>query len=73
MVTAFIISFFPRMLVICFAVALIVQGKEVPVTFAAMRKLHIPEKLTMIFAVIFCFFPVFNKNLKIMSRSIKTR
>ena len=72
-VTAFMISFFPRVIIVCYATLLLVKEKDAQKTLAALRKLHVPEKVIMIFSVTFRFFPVLKKDLSIMSQSLKTR
>ena len=72
-VTAFIISFFPRMVLIMYAALMIAREEDSAISLAALRKMHIDEKIIMILAVTIHFFPVLNKDLKIMRQSIKTR
>ena len=72
-VTAFIISFFPRMVLIMYAAFMIVREEDGAISLAALRKMHVSEKIIMILAVTIRFFPVLNKDLKIMHQSIKTR
>lgn len=42
-------------------------------TLAALRDLHLPERLIMIIAVIFRFFPVLSGDMKLLRQSIATR
>ena len=42
-------------------------------TIAALRKMHIHERIIMICAVIFRFFPVLSEDMKLMRQSIHTR
>ncbi len=42
-------------------------------TLAALRNLHLPERLIMIVAVIFRFFPVLSGDIKLLRQSIRTR
>ena len=72
-VTAFIISFFPRMVLIMYAAFMIVREEDSAISLAALRKMHVSERIIMILAVTIRFFPVLNKDLKIMHQSIKTR
>ena len=72
-ITAFIISFFPRMILIMYAALMIAREEDSAINLAALRKMHINEKIIMILAVTIRFFPVLNKDLKIMRQSIKTR
>ena len=71
--TAFIVSFFPRVVIVCYAALLLVKEEDASRTLFALRKLHIPEKMIMVFSVIFRFFPVLKKDLGMMSQSLKTR
>ena len=71
--TAFIISFFPRMVLIMYAALMIAREEDSAISLAALRKMHLNEKIIMILAVTIRFFPVLNKDLKIMRQSIKTR
>lgn len=44
-----------------------------PPTIAALRTIHIPERLIMILSVMFRFFPVLSEDMKLMRQSVKTR
>ena len=71
--TSFIAHFFPRILVIGVGAALVVSPREGPRVLAGLRAMHVPEKINMVIAVIFRFFPVLHTDLSIMSQAIKTR
>lgn len=70
---SFIAFFFPRMILIGTGAAMVITGNETSRTLAGLRKAGIPEKVIMIASVIFRFFPVLSRDLKIMSQSVKTR
>lgn len=70
---SFFASFFPRFLVTWAGLETLIARNEAVKTLAAFRKFHIPEKLIMIFSVIFRFFPVISNDMKLMSQSIQTR
>ena len=72
-VMSFVVSFFPRIILIGVAAAFISRGEEAPRTLAALRKLHISEKVIMICSVVFRFFPVVNADLRMVMQSVKTR
>lgn len=48
-------------------------GKTTIGKLAALRNLHLPERLIMIVAVIFRFFPVLSGDMKLLRQSIRTR
>ena len=70
---SFFASFFPRFLVTWAGLETLIARNEAVKTLAAFRKFHIPEKLIMIFSVIFRFFPVISNDMKLMCQSIQTR
>ena len=70
---SFILNFFPRIILIGAAAALLVQKSEAARSLSALRKMHVPERIIMVFSVVFRFFPVLHKDLALMSQSIKTR
>ena len=70
---SFFASFFPRFLVTWAGLETLIARNEAVKTLAAFRKFHIPEKLIVIFSVIFRFFPVISNDMKLMSQSIQTR
>ena len=72
-IMSFVVSFLPRIILIGVAAAFISRGEEAPRTLAALRKLHVPEKVIMICSVVFRFFPVINADLRMVMQSVKTR
>ena len=70
---SFFASFFPRFLVTWAGLETLIARNEAVKTLAAFRKFHIPEKLIVVFSVIFRFFPVISNDMKLMSQSIQTR
>ena len=70
---SFLVHFFPRILLMGSGALLLVGKNEAPRTLAGLRKLHVPEKIIMIFAILFRFFPVLSADLGIMNQSMKTR
>lgn len=66
-------NFFPRMILAGLVIATMLHGKEAARTLAAFRQIHMPERLIMIFSVVFRFFPVLSRDLKITGQSMKTR
>ena len=71
--TAFLISFFPRMLIMCFGALLLAGKQEATRTLAALRRLHVPENILLVLSVTLRFFPVLQKDLTLMGQSIRTR
>ena len=72
-IIGFFANFLPRMVMPWLCLETIICKDEGSRTIAAFRKLHLSEKLIMIFSVIFRFFPVLKNDLKLMNQSIKTR
>ena len=72
-ILTFFADFLPRMVMPFFVLQTIILKSEGTRTLAAFRKLHVPEKIIMIFSVIFRFFPVLSNDIKLMNQSIKTR
>ena len=71
--TSFLISFFPRVLVILFGALLLTGKQEASRSLAALRRLHIPEGIILVASVTLRFFPVLRKDLDLMGQSIRTR
>lgn len=69
----FVASFFPRILLPGVVLGTAIGDDGAAQMLAALRKIHVPEKVIMICSVVFRFFPVLSNDLKIMSQSIKTR
>lgn len=70
---AFALVFFPKLLAIGLSMYALIYKNEASRTIAAMRKIHIPERLIMICSVIFRFFPVLSEDMKIMRQAVRTR
>ena len=69
----FALILFPRMIAIGMSTFMLIGENEASRTIAALRKMHIHEKIIMICAVIFRFFPVLSEDMKLMRQSIHTR
>lgn len=69
----FAIAFFPRIMAVGLSVYPLMGGDEASRTIACLRALHMPEKLIMIFSVVFRFFPVLSGDMKLMRQSVRTR
>lgn len=69
----FVASAFPRIVLIGVALGAVGGDEGATRLLAALRKMHVPEKIIMISSVVFRFFPVLTNDLKIMFQSIKTR
>ena len=72
-IMSFFANFLPRMILPWFSLETLIGKGEGTRTLAAFRKIHMPEKIIMIFSVIFRFFPVLSNDIKLMNQSIKTR
>ena len=64
---------FPRIIAIGISMRTLIGRNEASRTLAALRELHLPERLIMIVAVIFRFFPVLSGDMKLLRQSIATR
>ena len=64
---------FPRIFAVGISMRTLVGRDEASRTLAALRYIHIPEKLIMICAVIFRFFPVMSEDMKLLRQSVRTR
>lgn len=69
----FALILFPRMIAIGLSTFMLIGENEASRTIAALRKMHIHEKIIMICAVVFRFFPVLSEDMKLMRQSIHTR
>lgn len=69
----FALILFPRMIAIGLSTFMLIGENEASRTIAALRKMHIHEKIIMICAVIFRFFPVLSEDMKLMRQSMHTR
>ena len=72
-VFSFMLVLFPRIIAIGISMRTLIGRNEAGRTLAALRNLHLPERLIMICAVIFRFFPVLSGDMKLMRQSIRTR
>ena len=64
---------FPRIIAVGISMRTLIGRNEASRTLAALRNLHLPERLIMIVAVIFRFFPVLSGDMKLLRQSIRTR
>lgn len=69
----FITHYFPRFLPVCLALTAVVESGDTGRLSAALRNCHCSEKAVMIASVVFRFFPVLCRDLKIMDQSIRTK
>ena len=72
-VFSFMLVLFPRIIAIGISMRTLIGRNEASRTLAALRNLHLPERLIMIVAVIFRFFPVLSGDRKLLRQSIRTR
>ena len=72
-VVSFALMLLPRALAIWLSMNALIGRNEASRTIAALRAVHIPERLIMILSVIFRFFPVLSEDMKLMRQSIRTR
>ena len=72
-VFSFMLVLFPRIIAISISMRTLIGRNEASRTLAALRNLHLPERLIMIVAVIFRFFPVLSGDMKLLRQSIRTR
>ncbi len=72
-VFSFMLVLFPRIIAIGISMRTLIGRNEASRTLAALRELHLPERLIMIVAVIFRFFPVLSGDMKLLRQSIATR
>lgn len=72
-VFSFILILFPRIIAIGISMRTLIGRNEASRTLAALRNLHLLERLIMIVAVIFRFFPVLSGDMKLLRQSIRTR
>ena len=70
---SFAFVFFPRLLALWLSMCTFIGGNEASRTIAALRYLHVPEKLIMICSVVFRFFPVMSRDMTLMRHAIRTR
>ena len=72
-VFSFMLALFPRIIAVGISMRTMIGRNEASRTLAALRNLHLPERLIMIVAVIFRFFPVLSGDMKLLRQSIRTR
>ena len=72
-VFSFMLVLFPRIIAVGISMRTLIGRNEASRTLAALRNLHLPERLIMIVAVIFRFFPVLSGDMKLLRQSIATR
>ncbi len=72
-VFSFMLVLFPRIIAIGISMRTLIGRNEASRTLAALRNMHLPERLIMIVAVIFRFFPVMSGDMKLLRQSIQTR
>ncbi len=72
-VFSFMLVLFPRIIAIAISMRTLIGRNEASRTLAALRNMHLPERLIMIVAVIFRFFPVLSGDMKLLRQSIATR
>ena len=72
-VFSFMLVLFPRIIAVGISMRTLIGRNEASRTLAALRDLHLPERLIMIVAVIFRFFPVLSGDMKLLRQSIRTR
>ena len=72
-VTALLLNVIPRFLVIGEFVSALISNDGGDKMITAFRYMHMPERVIMIFAVMFRFIPVMSKDLSLMRQSVQTR
>ena len=72
-VFSFMLVLFPRIIAIGISMRTLIGRNEASRTLAALRNIRLPERLIMIVAVIFRFFPVLSGDMKLLRQSIRTR
>ena len=72
-VFSFLLVLFPRIIAIGISMRTLIGRNEASRTLAALRNIRLSERLIMIVAVIFRFFPVLSGDMKLLRQSIRTR
>ena len=72
-VFSFMLVLFPRIIAIGISMRTLIGRNEASRTLTALREMHLPERLIMIVAVVFRFFPVLSGDMKLLRQSIRTR
>ena len=70
---SFMLVLFPRIIAVGISMRTLIGRNEASRTLAALRNMHLPERLIMIVAVIFRFFPVLSGDRRLLRQSIRTR
>lgn len=70
---SFLLVFLPRVLAVGLSMWALIGRDEATRTIAALRGIHVPERLIMVCSVIFRFFPVLSGDMKLMRQSVRTR
>lgn len=72
-ITTLLMNLIPRFIVIWQFMTAVVSNDGGGKTLAAFRFLRMPERVIMVFAVMFRFIPVLDKDLSLMRQSVQTR
>ena len=72
-VFSFMLVLFPRIIAIGISMRTLIGRNEASRTLTTLRNIRLPERLIMIVAVIFRFFPVLSGDMKLLRQSIRTR
>ena len=72
-ITIFTANLFPRFILIFLLFPIILGGRGTTNMLAGLRKIRIPEKLLLILAVSFSFFPVLRNDFKLLTQVLRNR
>lgn len=72
-ITMFTANLFPRFILIFLLFPIILGGRGATNMLAALRKIRMPDKLLLIFAVSFRFFPVLRNDFNLLRQVLKNR
>lgn len=72
-ITIFTANLFPRFILIFLLFPIILGGRGTTNMLAGLRKIRIPEKLLLILAVSFRFFPVLRNDFKLLRQVLRNR
>lgn len=72
-VLSFMLVLVPRIAAVWISMKTLIGRNEAGRTLAALRDIRLPERLIMIVAVIFRFFPVLSGDMKLLRQSVATR
>ncbi len=70
---SFMLVLFPRIITVGISMRTLIGRNEASRTLAALRNIRLSERLIMIVAVIFRFFPVLSGDRRLLQQSIRTR